>query len=906
MANNHKTPEELAREKIDLFLTNSGWDIVGRNEYNELLNACAIKEGLLKGNREADYLLFVGGKAIAVLEAKKAENKLNTEVAEQVQNYSKIVPDWYKMWQNPLPFVFMSNGQTLLFRDMRAEEIEYKELKKMLSPKELVKMLDIKEPYASLPALPKGLRECQINAVANLELSFKKNKNKALICLATGAGKTFTACTIVYRLLTYTPIRKVLFLVDRNNLGAQAQGEFKNYSLTENNTKFDTIYQVSRLKNIDEAKSSNVVISTIQRLFATLTGQSLESINDDEESFDGAQSEVISLENSTKTLAPDFFDLIIIDECHRSIYGKWQEVLKYFHSAKVIGLTATPTPEAYAFFDKNKVADYTFEDSVKDGVNVAPIIYRIKTQITQEGGAIEINDEVEKTSKITQETQTIKSKERTEYSSTELNRQVVNLAQIRLIITRFKEIIYSTLYKDREPNFAYIPKTLIFAENDRHADNIINQIKEVFAPEFKNGLPENFVQKITCKAGNSNELIRQFRNNVEFRIAVTVTLVATGTDVKPLECVIFMRDVSSAVLYTQMKGRGCRYIDDEKLKQATPNATSKDHFYIIDAIGVTEHEKKIPNINDKNQKEPFPNLARLFELLSHGNLQDEYITLLFNRLSKCANKGDKEELQRFTIIAGFSLHSFLEVLSDKIKNFPPFNDINEANQERKEALNPLLTNTIAKKQILEINAGFIKTIDTADIVISEGFSKEEAKSYIESFEQYLDENKDKIEALKIIYNAQNITITHNMLADLQNQILTFNPDFKTSRIWENYKILNEGKGIESLKKDELTALTNLISLVRFAYKQTSTLKPIVRGYLSGFNLYAGQAQRPLNPEQTELLSVIAKYIAQNGSLNLKELKPLGDNYRLGIINIFGDQANQELEKLAKFIIKEAA
>ena len=457
MANNHKTPEELAREKIDLFLTNSGWDIVGRNEYNELLNACAIKEGLLKGNREADYLLFVGGKAIAVLEAKKAENKLNTEVAEQVQNYSKIVPDWYKMWQNPLPFVFMSNGQTLLFRDMRAEEIEYKELKKMLSPKELVKMLDIKEPYASLPALPKGLRECQINAVANLELSFKKNKNKALICLATGAGKTFTACTIVYRLLTYTPIRKVLFLVDRNNLGAQAQGEFKNYSLTENNTKFDTIYQVSRLKNIDEAKSSNVVISTIQRLFATLTGQSLESINDDEESFDGAQSEVISLENSTKTLAPDFFDLIIIDECHRSIYGKWQEVLKYFHSAKVIGLTATPTPEAYAFFDKNKVADYTFEDSVKDGVNVAPIIYRIKTQITQE-------------------TQTIKSKERTEYSSTELNRQVVNLAQIRLIITRFKEIIYSTLYKDREPNFAYIPKTLIFAENDRHADNIINQI----------------------------------------------------------------------------------------------------------------------------------------------------------------------------------------------------------------------------------------------------------------------------------------------------------------------------------------------------------------------------------------------------------------------------------------------
>ena len=898
-------PEELARVKIDEMLQNSGWDVVARSEYNELLNACAIKEGLLKGNREADYLLFIGGKAIAVLEAKKTSNKLGIEVANQVQNYSKIVPDRYKMWQNPLPFVFMSNGQTLLFRDMRAEEIEYKELKKMLTPKELVKMLDIKEPYASLPALPKGLRECQINAVSNLELSFKQGKNKALICLATGAGKTFTACTIAYRLLTYTHIRRVLFLVDRNNLGKQAVGEFSSYNLTENGEIFSNIYGVSRLKNIEEIENSRIVVSTIQRLFATLTGQELKNVDDDEEYSDDISENEITLNNVK--LPSNFFNLIIVDECHRSIYGKWQKVLKYFNEAKVIGLTATPTPEAQAFFDNNTVAKYTFEDSVKDGVNVAPIVYRIKTKVTENGGVIEENDEIEKTSKLTNQTQKTTNNETTDYTKTDLNRSIVNLAQIRLIITRFKEAIYSALYTDRQKDFAYIPKTLIFAENDRHADNIIQIIKEVFSTEFKDGLPQNYVKKITCKAGNSNELIKEFRNSKEFRIAVTVTLVATGTDVKPLECVMFMRDINSDVLYTQMKGRGCRTINDEKLKQVTPNAISKDHFYIIDAIGVTEHEKKIPAINMQDSKEPLPNLERLFELLSHGNLQDDYITLLFNRLSKCANKGDKTELELFTSIAGFSLNSFLNTLKNAIENFPPFNDISEPNQERKSALNPLLTNLNARKQILNINAGFLKTIQGEDILLDEGFSKEEAKSYIENFEKYLMDNKDKIEALRIIYNSQNIAITHDMLKDLQTRILEFNPDFRTYKIWQNYKILKEGKNIKELSSnDELNAITNLICLVRFAYGKSSVLSSILTSYNQGFNLYAGQAQRPLTPAQIKLLSTIAKYIAQNGAMKLKDLGILGDDYRMELLNIFGnkDKVNNELEKLANFVLKD--
>lgn len=903
MAENHKTPEELAREKIDHFLKKAGWDIVARNEYSDILNACAIKEGLLKGNREADYLLFIGGKAIAVLEAKKAENKLSTDVAEQVQNYSKIVPDWYQMWQNPLPFVFMSNGETLLFRDMRESEPNYTELKEMPSPKDLAQKAGINDPFASLPALLDGLRECQKDAISKLELSFKEGKSKALICLATGAGKTFTACTIVYRLLTYTPTRKVLFLVDRNNLGTQAEGEFKRYSLTQNGATFDSIYDITRLAKNGEKITQNVVISTIQRLFAILTGQSLASIDDDEEFTDDENSQAISFEASKALLPADFFDLIIIDECHRSIYGKWQAVLRYFNKAKIIGLTATPTPETQAFFDNNTVSNYSYDDSVRDGVNVPYIVFRIKTEVGELGGKINKNEEISKTSKLNASTQKENSPEPMKYLPKDLDRSIINEAQIRLVIQTFKDSIYTKLFEEREKNFAFTPKTLIFAKDDKHADNIIKQIKEVFTPEFPTGLPEKFVQKITCKAGNSNELIRQFRNDIEFRIAVTVTLVATGTDIKPLECVMFMRDVNSDVLYTQMKGRGCRSISDDNLKQATPNAHSKEQFYLIDAIGVSENEKKIPSITQE-PKEKMPNLARLFELLSHGNLQDEYIKLLFNRLARCANKAEQNDLELFAKLANFTLISFVERLNNAMPSLPPFNDIKEPNLERKALLSPLLTNAKAREQILLINAGFIKTIlNPTDTLISADFDKDKSKDYIENFENYLNENKDQIQALSIIYNSQSINITKSMLEDLKNKLLEANPEFQISRIWENYRILNEGKGIEALSKDDLNALTNLICLARFAYKKSSTLKPIMRGYLSGFNLYAGQAQRPLSPEQTELLSIIAKYIAQNGSITLKELKPLPEEYRFGVVEIFGNQANTELEKLAKFILQ---
>lgn len=426
-------------------------------------------------------------------------------------------------------------------------------------------MLGIDDPFAGLPTLRKrGLRDCQYEAITELEKSFRSGQRKALMVLATGAGKTYTACLAAYRMLSYTPMRRVLFLVDRNNLGKQAEGEFGTFRLTETGDAFNTIFTVNRLKSANIPTDSNVVISTIQRLFSLLKGE--EIVDDDETDDETDIEEEVTLPDNPN-LPHDFFDLIIIDECHRSIYGNWRKVLEYFDTARLIGLTATPIPETTAFFNYNTVVNYTLEQSIADGVNVECRTYRIKTRETEEGGAILEGQRTKVETRYTGEVKTVSNKETKTYTKEELNRSIINPAQIKLILSTYRDIVYTELFNDppREPNMDYLPKTLIFALNENHATNIVNIAKEVFGRA-----DDRFVQKITYSAGDSNELIRQFRNDKDFRIAVTCTLVATGTDIKPLEVLIFMRDVASLPLYTQMKGRGVRTIGDEQLRNVTP------------------------------------------------------------------------------------------------------------------------------------------------------------------------------------------------------------------------------------------------------------------------------------------------------------------------------------------------
>ena len=786
------TPEEKARVKIDQWFADAGWKVVNRDEYEPTISAVAIREGLLKGNLEADYFLFINGKAVGVLEAKREEINISSNiVSEQAITYAKSVPDCYQAWQKPLPFLFKSNGKEI---------------------------------------------------------------------------------------------------------------EFGTFRLTETGDAFNTIYAVNRLKSAEVPTDSNVVICTIQRLFSLLKGEEITDTDDDDE--DTADGEVTLPDNPN--LPHDFFDLIIIDECHRSIYGNWRKVLEYFDTARLIGLTATPIPETMAFFNNNRVVNYTLEQSVIDGVNVDSRIYRIRTKVTEEGGAIMQGQKTKVETRYTGEVKTVSTKETKTYTKEELNRSIINPAQIKLILSTYRDAVYTEMFNDpqREPNMDYLPKTLIFALNENHATNIVQIAKEVFGRT-----DDRFVQKITYSAGDSNELIRQFRNDKDFRIAVTCTLVATGTDVKPLEVVMFMRDVASAPLYTQMKGRGVRTIGDEQLRNVTPNAISKDCFFLVDAVGVTEHEHIIPGQYEGPETETIT-LKELLERIAHGNLPDNYLKRLAATLSRLYNKADNAQRQEFVRIA----HDDMLEIAQRIYNaldperqpqLPPYVDINEPNNERKGLVSPIANHANVRKYILILAAGFVNTLMPGeDTLISKGFSIEEAQSTTDAFEQYCCDHCDDIEALRILYNNEGEPITYSMLKDLENKLKMENNRFAQKLLWNSYAIVYGDKVRRTTRKEESEALTNIIQLVRFAYHQTEKLESAYPTARSMFNLWYGRKQMDITAKQKDLIGKIVEYIAANGACNVREIRKNDVTHAAQLIAAFGNmkKADEALDSVYKFIV----
>ena len=914
------TPEELARVKIDKQLNDAGWDIVSRMDYMPN-TASAVKEALMQGSKESDYLLFVEDKAIAVVEAKKEENPLGDDVAIQAEHYAVTPQNWYGLWFNDqIPLVYLANGKKIYFKNMLVPDSEYEEIPAMHTPKQMLKIIGKKSEYGALPRIEKkGLRDCQYNAEVSLEESFKNGKKKALAVLATGSGKTYLACLASYRLLNYTPVKRILFLVDRNNLARQTESEFSLFDRTEKQQPLSSLYQINRLKKSEDI-SGDVVISTIQKLFAVLTGQ---AITDDDEDKEDEMSFNRDNEKNVKAvelgddlkLPSDYFQFIIVDECHRSIYGKWKAVLDYFKDAKVLGLTATPTPEAYSFFNNNVIEKYTYDDSVVDGVNVPSRVFRIKTETSIHGGTIHEGETITEKTKVTGKTTEYVATERIDYTAKQLDRSVINKNQIETVLTAYRDSIYTKLYPERTEDWRYIPKTLIFAKDDNHATQIVKSVKEVFGEKFEGEIPDKYLQKITYSAGDSNALIRDFRVEKEFRIAVTVTLVATGTDVRPLEVVFFMNDVKSDVLYTQMKGRGCRVITDDKLKEVTPNATTKECFYIVDATGVTESDHTMPKPSDPQQKRP--TLEQVLERLSHNEISDDNLKYLRDYCSTIHKRYENNalfgrHLDSFITSFEFAPRTLANIINDALAKgeLPPFISASEDNSERKQLISMLILNLAARKKLLELQKGYYAySPENTDTVISAEFSKESARSFIETFEKYINDNKDSVEALRIIYNSENTVITYSMLCDLQDKLLAESKTFTPYQIWSNYKILDSQGAVSQLDtKQNVNALTNLIQIVRYAYRKNTVLTSLFGGYTQRFNLYCGQAQRELTYEQKEVMRKIAEYVVNDGAFTLMELNQFApDLWKTAMIG-FGYKAavlTAEMQQLSKFILKVA-
>ena len=916
------TPEEKARVKIDKQLMNAGWDIVSRNEYVPGTTS-AIKEALMVGNTESDYLLFVDNKAIAVVEAKREENPLGDDVKQQVEDYSENPQSWYGLWfPARIPLVYLANGKKLLFRNMLQKDSKYTELSEMHSPKKMLQLIGKTSVFGALPRLEKrGLRDCQYRAEIQFEESIKTGNKKNLAILATGAGKTYLACLASYRLLNYTPARRILFLADRNNLARQAESEFSTFNRTEGHQEMSSLYEIKRLKKEKDIKA-DIVISTIQKLFSVLTGNPIvdsddEDAEDEKNTTEEERSSTASIQlGDALTLPPDYFDLIIVDECHRSIYGKWKAVLDYFNNAIVLGLTATPTPEAYAFFNNNIIEEYTYDDSVVDGVNVPNRIYRIKTQVTEHGGAIRPGTKVTEISRKTGKETEHTEHQRIDYDTTVLDRSVVNPDQIREILQAYKKAIYEDLYPDRDMMWEYVPKTLIFAKDDYHATQIVEITKEVFGEEFDSGtVPEHFVQKITYTAEDSNGLIRDLRTEKDFRIAVTVTLVATGTDVRPLEVVLFMKDIQSDVLYTQMKGRGCRVIDDDKLREVTPNANTKECYYIVDAVGVTEHEKIIPHPGGMGAGTKTLTLEQLLEHLAHNELSNDNLWLLRDYCATINRRYENNalfgrHLDYFISNFGFAPKTIAgniqAATDDGLLIEYQYIDPSHDNTERMNLIISLIGSIEARKKLLEMQRGYIiRTEEDPDELIYAGFSKETAKSFIENFELYLENNKERIEALRVTYNSEDAIITHSMLTDMQERMLSENRQYTPYQVWKSYRVLDDvGDVDEPDLKTNVNALTNMLQIIRFAYGKNQKLTSIFKGYSQRFSLYCGQAQRVLSDDQKGIMKQIGDYVINDGAITVNELNEIDtDLWRKGVLSFGVPALTEEMNTMSRFVLR---
>ena len=580
------TPENRARRNIDKMLEAAGWHIQNYAERDTgAALGVAVREYPLANAQRADYLLFVSGLAVGFIEAKKAGTTLSG-AAQQAARYQANIPAGLPIQQG-CPFVYTSTGIETYFQDAREPNSRTRLVFAFHTPdtlQDILQSVPLRQRLKdNLPFLEKGnLRDCQFEAITNLEDSLKEARPRALIQMATGSGKTYLAVSSVYRLIKFAQAKRVLFLVDRNNLGRQTLREFQAYTTPDDGSKFWELYNVQHLSSniIDEA--SAVCITTIQRLYSMLTGDpdyesdDEERSNFEQETEDTTPQKIIYNQN----IPIDTFDLIIVDECHRSIYGKWRHVLEYF-DAFITGLTATPYGQTRNFFNQNLVYEYRHEQAIADNVNVGYYVYWIKTEITQSGSTLEAGSYVARRDRQSRRLNWDALDADVEYTETQLDRDVVAIAQIRTVITEFKNKLFTELF----PNRRIVPKTLIFAKDDSHAEDIVHIVREVFAKG------DDFCQKITYQSDKPEELIKKFRTDPIFRIAVSVDMISTGTDIKPLECLVFMRAVRSSGYFEQMKGRGVRTIKSDDLRSVTGDATAKTHFIVVDAVGVCESIK---------------------------------------------------------------------------------------------------------------------------------------------------------------------------------------------------------------------------------------------------------------------------------------------------------------------------
>jgi type I restriction enzyme R subunit len=919
------TPEQKARQQIDRQLEQAGWNVQDYRQMN-------ISAGLGVAVREfpltsgfADYMLYADAKAIGVVEAKPKGHTL-TGVETQSGKYLDGLPAVLPNHRLPLPFAYESTGDATQFTSTLEPDARSRGVFAFHQPEELIRLAKLDQQLRTrlreMPPLDIGrLWRVQIESIQNLEKSLAANRPRALIQMATGSGKTFTAVNICYRLIKYAGAKRILFLVDRNNLGKQTLNEFQQFISPVNGYKFTEEYTVQHLKKNTIAPASKVCITTIQRLYSMLKGE-------DEFQEENEEGSLFETENSlikeplpviyNAKIPLETFDFIVVDECHRSIYNIWRQVLDYFDSF-LIGLTATPTKQTIGFFGGNCVQDYSHERAVVDGVNVGYDVYRIETRITKSGAKLarEPGLFVPHRDRRTKGKKYKELDDDLTYTANQLDRDVVAENQIKLVIRTFRDKLPEIF-----PGRTEVPKTLVFAKTDLHAEDIVRIIREEF------GKGNEFCQKITSKSTGKkpDDLLADFRNLYFPRIAVTVDMIATGTDVKPLECLVFMRNIRSLSYFEQMKGRGCRVVDPNVLQSVTPDAKHKTHFVIVDTVGVCEQDKSTTKPLDRKPTVP---LDKLLNLVAAGAVNDDVVSALASRLARLELQ--VTPIQEAAIQQASGGKSLAKLSAELFTSIDPDANVEIAADKHKlpEGLEPTEEQVAAVEQelmalalkrfhdpklreaILAAKRSLEQVIDeqTPDQLIRAGFDAkalEKARSLVTSFRKFIEDNKDEIEALKVLYSQPyRAGLKFRQIKELAGRLnqppFYIDPSHPETlgRLWQAYEVVEpdnvRGKGGQQL--------VDVIALVRHAINPQTPLAPVGMTVEERYQQWITEKQAAgtaFTADQRKWLDAIKDHIASSLNIEQDDLEEVPFNQIGGMgraYELFGDQLNAILDEL---------
>jgi type I restriction enzyme R subunit len=873
--------EQRARVLIDRQLSEAGWLVQHKKDLNLFASqGVAVREVIMSsGHGRADYLIYVDQKAVGVIEAKPVGTTLSG-VEWQSAMYAEGLPAEVRLkavtTDGRLPFVFEASGTETHFTNGYDPEPRARRVYAFPQPATLARTMrdataDPERPtwrskVGAMPELDtKMLRPAQITAIGGIERSLAEQRfDRSLVQMATGAGKTFAAVTTAYRLLKHGGFNRVLFLVDRNNLADQTLAEFQNYRTPDDGRRFTEIYNVDKLTGAGMLGSSKVVVSTIQRVFRALSGDQVPE--QDDPNLDNFVPDGPVTVSYSKAFPPETFDLVIVDEAHRSIYGVWQAVLEYF-DAHIVGLTATPGKQTFGFFRQNLVSEYTYPQSVADGVNVDFDLYRIKTQISHQGSSIEAGTIVPTVDRRTRVQRFETLDETLEYTDKQLDRAVTAKAQIRLVLETFRDKLPTEIFPGRKT----VPKTLIFCKDDAHAEEVVTTIREVF------GKGNDFAAKITYTARDPKGHLQAFRSSASLRVAVTVDMIATGTDVKPLECVFFMRDVRSASYFEQMKGRGARTIPDSDFQAVTPDASSKLRFVIVDAVGVTEHDFVDPPLN----RDKTISLKKLLDKAAALSLTEADTATLASRLAALELQLTDNERAELDGVAGMSVRRLVLGLVDAVDPDTQAQvlvdgaDPATAIQELLDtAVKPLASNPELRQRILELRATHDRIIDTISVDVlldAHGVvDNARARSIVESWQQYLIDHRDEITAIQLMQEAKERRVSFTEIQALADRISRPPHNWTPDLIWSAYEAIEVGR----VRHNDRHTLTDLVSLIRFATKVDDELVPYteqVHQRYTGWLAQQSQAGVTFAPAELWWLDKMVEVIAVSAGVSPEDL-----------------------------------